>query len=58
MRHAQTMRTIVKEADFSVRAKADKEFIDYFKEDSIGVHCNPRCGSCKCETCPIGAKEG
>ena len=57
LRHAQTMRTIVKEADFSVRAKADKEFIDYFKEDSIGVHCNPRCGSCKCGTCPIGAKE-
>ena len=57
LRHAQTMKTIVKEAEFSVNAKADKDFLDYFKEESIGVLCNPRCGSCKCGSCPIGAKE-
>ena len=51
------MKTIVEEAEFSVSAKADKEFLDYFKEESMGVLCNPRCGSCKCSSCPIGAKE-
>ena len=30
--------------------------MDYFKEDNIGVECNPKCGGCRCGQCPVGAK--
>ena len=37
-------------------AKSEKEFLNYFKEDNIGVDCNPKCGGYRCGQCPIGAK--
>ena len=24
--------------------------------ESLGVQCNPKCGNCRCGTCPIGGK--
>ena len=53
---SNVMRTIVKEAVYTASAKTDREFLNYFKEESIGVECNPRCGGCKCGKCATGAK--
>ena len=35
-------------------ALSDREIIQYFKEESIGVECSPKCGSCACGKCAIG----
>ena len=48
---------MVKEASFTSTAKTDKEFLEFFHEENIGVECNPRCGGCKCGKCPTGAKQ-
>ena len=53
---AQTLRTAVTSATRVSSAKTEKEFLDYFKEESIGVSCVPSCGGCKCGQCPTGAK--
>jgi len=29
---------------------------DFFSVESLGVECQPRCGSCKCGTCAVGSK--
>ena len=55
-RMTHTMRTAVKSATLVSSAKMEREFLDYFKHDNIGVECNPRCGGCKCGQCPIGSK--
>ena len=55
-RTSQTMRTVVKSATVVSSAKSEKLFLDYFKEDNIGVECNPKCGGCRCGQCPVGAK--
>ena len=55
-RMTHTMRTAVKSATLVSSAKTEREFLDYFKHDNIGVECNPRCGGCKCGQCPIGSK--
>ena len=33
-----------------------KELLQFFKEESIGVECSPKCGNCLCGKCPLGAK--
>ena len=54
--HARTMKVTVKEASFTATAKTDCEFLDFFKEESIGVECQPKCGGCRCGKCPTGSK--
>ena len=54
---AHTMKSIVKQSSMLSVAKTTREFLDYFKEESIGVECNPRCGGCICGKCPLGAKQ-
>ncbi|KAI3365757.1 hypothetical protein L3Q82_000765 [Scortum barcoo] len=36
---------------------ADREFIDWWKWDSIGAACEPKCGGCRCGNCQPGGKE-
>ena len=55
--HSTVMKTIVKDVAYITPAKSEKAFLEYFKEESIGVECTPRCGSCRCGTCPTGAKQ-
>ena len=55
-RMTQTMRTAVKSAALISSVKSEKEFLDYFKQDNIGVECNPKCGGCRCGQCPVGSK--
>ena len=50
------MKAVVKAATQVSSAKTEREFLDYFKEESIGVACKPVCGGCRCGQCPIGAK--
>jgi hypothetical protein len=54
---AKTMRAVVKEATYTTTAKTEKEFLEFFHEENIGVECKPRCGGCKCGKCPTGAKQ-
>ena len=30
---------------------------DFYRNESMGVDCNPKCGGCKCGECPIGGKQ-
>ena len=29
---------------------------DFYDAEGLGIQCTPRCGSCRCGKCPIGAK--
>ena len=39
-----------------VRTLTDKEILQFFKEESIGAECTPKCGNCECGRCPLGMK--
>ena len=34
-----------------------KDLLEYFKEESIGVECSPKCGNCICGKCALGSKK-
>ncbi|GAA6075584.1 uncharacterized protein LOC115149571 [Tachysurus ichikawai] len=36
---------------------AHREFLDWWKWDSIGADCEPKCGGCRCGNCQPGGKE-
>lgn len=36
---------------------ANKEILDWWKWDSIGAACEPKCGGCRCGGCQPGGKE-
>lgn len=36
---------------------ACREFLDWWKWDSIGAACDPKCGGCRCGNCQPGGKE-
>ena len=55
-RMTQTMRTAVRSATLVSSVKSERDFLDYFKQDNIGVECNPKCGGCRCGQCPVGSK--
>jgi hypothetical protein len=38
-------------------AHAKIKIDDFYESESLGVACQPRCGSCKCGQCPIGGKQ-
>lgn len=38
-------------------AVANKEILDWWKWDSIGTACEPKCGGCRCGGCQPGGKE-
>ena len=35
----------------------DKQILDFFKEESIGVECSPKCGGCQCGQCPLDGRQ-
>ena len=55
--HATTMKAVVREASYISPAKTEKEFLEFFHEENIGVECNPRCGGCRSGRCATGAKQ-
>lgn len=36
---------------------AGREFLDWWKWDSIGAACKPMCGGCQCGNCQPGGKD-
>lgn len=36
---------------------ANKQFLEWWKWDSIGAACEPKCGGCRCGNCQPGGKE-
>ena len=40
----------------SLLCKTSRDFLNFFKEESIGVDSHPRCGNCACGNCAIGSK--
>ena len=54
---SHTMRAVLREVTRTHTAKTDKEFLDFFREESIGAECSPKCGSCLCGKCPLGGKQ-
>ena len=51
------MRAVLKEVTHTHTAKTDREILDFFKEESIGAECSPKCGNCLCGKCPLGGKQ-
>ena len=52
-----TMKCEVRQAIYTTPLKTDREILNFFNEEQIGVHCTPRCGDCRCGTCAIGSKQ-
>ncbi|XP_049321149.1 uncharacterized protein LOC111193301 [Astyanax mexicanus] len=38
-------------------AVGSREFLEWWRWDSIGAACEPKCGGCRCGTCQPGGKE-
>ncbi|XP_062390786.1 uncharacterized protein LOC134078694 [Sardina pilchardus] len=49
--------TRMEKVTLSSTTATSKEVFEWFKWDSIGAACDPKCGSCKCSKCPPGGKE-
>ena len=30
---------------------------EFFRNESLGVSCTPKCGACRCGECPVGSKQ-
>lgn len=51
---------MIKTQEFTAETKstvARREFLDWWKWDSIGAACEPKCGGCRCGNCQPGGKE-
>ena len=57
IRHARMMKAEVRQAVFTTPLRTDREILNFFNEEQIGVHCEPRCGDCRCGGCALGAKQ-
>ena len=40
----------------SLLCNASQEFLNFFKQENIGVDCTPKCGNCQCGNCAIGGR--
>ena len=55
--HTHTMKATVRHASYTTPLKTEKELLEFFYEENIGVECTPRCGGCRCGKCATGAKQ-
>lgn len=46
----------VPEIQGSTASTSKESFLQWWKEDSIGAACEPRCGGCRCGNCQPGGK--
>ena len=56
-RASSVRKAITKRATLTALSKTEKEILKYFKEESIGVECEPKCGNCQCGKCALGSKQ-
>ena len=52
-----TTVTTVWQATYMTQMRSEKEILNFFEEEQISVHCDPRCGDCQCGTCALGTKQ-
>ena len=52
----RTLKAMVKSASMISSKRIDQQFLDHCMEESIGVHCYPYCGGCRCGKCITGDK--
>ena len=52
----QTLRAVVKSVTAVSSASVERELLNFFEDDSIGVDANPKCGNCQCGQCLVGDK--
>ena len=55
--HSKCMKSVVRQAVYTTPLRTDKEILNFFNEEQIGVHCQPKCGGCKCGACVLGNKQ-
>ena len=53
---ARNMKEMVKSASMISSKRIDQQFLDHCMEESIGVHCYPYVGGCRCGKCNTGDK--
>ena len=49
-----TVRAFVKSVSLVGSKKAEKDFLEYFELEKVGVDCAVKCGGCQCGQCLIG----
>ena len=54
--YSKTLRAVVKSVTAVSSANVERELLNFFEDDSIGVDANPKCGSCQCGQCLVGEK--
>ena len=55
--HTTVMKAIVREASFTTPLRTEKEILNFFNDEQIGVQCEPKCGDCRCGGCILGSKQ-
>ncbi len=53
----QVMSKSVQLPQETIAAASNREFLEWWKWDSIGAACEPMCGACRCGNCQPGGKE-
>ena len=51
------LKAVVRQSVLSTPLKTDREILNFFDEEQIGIYCEPKCGDCKCGTCALGTKQ-
>ena len=51
--YSSTLRAVVKAATHVNSAKGDKDLLQFFEEEAIGVDAKPKCGACACGQCML-----
>ena len=54
--YSNTLKAIVSSVTAVSSANIEKQLLDHFEDDSIGVAANPKCGQCQCGQCLLGDK--
>ena len=54
--YSRTLRAVVKSVTAVSSANIERELLNFFEDDSIGVDANPKCGNCQCGQCLVGEK--
>ena len=57
LQRSTCLKAIVRQAMYLTPLKTDREILNFFDEEQIGIHCEPKCGDCRCGTCAIGRKQ-
>ena len=54
--HTRTLRAVVKSVTAVNSANMERDLLNFFEDDSIGVDANPKYWNCQCGQCLVGEK--